>query len=58
MIQVMELLILDTNWREENFYLAASIGDKYLIHHAHGFTQAPCLLLLAVTCLLIAEKLS
>lgn len=45
------------NYKEETFYLASSLLDKFLANRAANYLSPPCLIQLAVICTLIAAKL-
>ena len=44
-------------YKEETFYLACSLADRYLNHKAASQEKAPCLIHLAIVCTLLASKL-
>ena len=44
-------------WKFETLQLAVNIADRYLIHLSCLCQQAPCLILLSTTCLILAAKL-
>ena len=45
-------------YRSETLFLAVSLADRFLINLAVHQVQVPCLVDLAVTCLLLAAKLN
>ena len=56
MVLLIEELVLFKNYRTETMYSAVTIADKYLVRKiVHGF-EIPCLVTLAVTCILMAAK--
>ena len=57
MVLLLEELNKEEKWKEETLYLAISIADRYLIYLAIRGQKAPCLIVLSVTCLLLAAKL-
>ena len=57
MVLLIEELNREEKWKEETLYLAVSIADRYLIHLAIKGLRAPCLIVLSVTCLLLAAKI-
>ena len=58
MVILIEELHRKKKYRIESLFLAVSLADRYLIHLAISWREAPCLVNLAVTCLLIAAKLT
>ena len=56
MVMLIEELTALKDYRTETLYLAVSLADRYLQKLAHQKKEAPCLILLAVTCVLIAAK--
>ena len=57
MVMLIEELTALKDYRTETLYLAVSLADRYLSRLAHRRAAAPCLILLAVTCILIAAKM-
>ena len=57
MITLIEDLNRIKEYKEETLYLAASLGDRYLVNLAVKNQPAPCLILLAVITTLMAAKL-
>ena len=57
MILLIEQLHGIKKYRTETLYMAVSLADRYLVHLAVNTKPAPCLVTLAVTCLLMAAKL-
>lgn len=59
--QQMVMLIEDLNtlkeYKLETLYLSVSLADRYLVNIAVQGKPAPCLITLAVVCVLIAAKL-
>lgn len=58
MVILIEELVRKRRYRRETLFLAVSLADRYLATLAVVGKQAPCLVTLAVTCLLIAAKLN
>lgn len=54
---LIEELTALKDYRTETLYLAVSVADRYLAKLARQKKQAPCLILLAATCILIAAKM-
>ena len=44
-------------YKRETLYLAVSLADRYLVYAAFSKKEPPCLVTLAVTCVLLAAKL-
>jgi hypothetical protein len=44
-------------YREETFYLAVSLADRYLVYLLVSQSPIPCLVKLSLTCILMAAKL-
>ena len=57
MVLLLEELHNIKNYKVETLYLAVSLADRYLVKLALKKTRAPCLVTLAITCLLMAAKL-
>ena len=58
MVTLIEELHSCKDYRLETFFLAVSLADRYLVYTAAAEDEkAPSLILLAVTCLLLAAKL-
>ena len=45
------------SYKEETFYLACSLADRYLVNVAVQRQRAPCLIRLAIVCTLMSAKL-
>ena len=58
MVILLEELVRKRNYRIETLFLAVSLADRYLVTLTVAKRPAPCLVNLAVTCLLIAAKLN
>ena len=58
MVILIEELHRKKKYRIETLFLAVSIADRYLINLTVSGREAPCLVNLGVTCLLIAAKLT
>ena len=58
MVILLEELHSKKNYRKETLFLAVSLADRFLINLTVHQIKAPCLVDLAVTCLLIAAKLN
>ena len=58
MVILIEELHRMRKYRVESLFLAVSLADRYLIHLAINGRAAPCLVVLALTCLLMAAKLT
>lgn len=58
MVLLIEELRRKKNYRHETLFLAVSIADRYLIYLSVTNHEAPCLVNLAATCLLISAKLN
>ena len=57
MINLIEDLYLLRQYYLETFYLAVSIADRYLVNLTLKEENAPCLVTLGVTSLLLAAKI-
>lgn len=57
MILLMEDLNQSRGYKLETFYLAVNIADHYLMKMAISENEAPCLVLLGTTSLLVAAKI-
>ena len=57
MVMMMEKLNDMQNYKLETLFLAVSIADRYLLRLARRQQEAPCLVLLGVTTMLLAAKL-
>ena len=57
MVLLIEKLSIAKNYKKETYYLAVSIADRYLVYVVVSEKEAPCLVTLAVTCILMAAKL-
>ena len=57
MVKLIEELANLKEYKVETHYLAVSIADKYLVNIAVGGMKAPCLITLAVICVLMAAKM-
>ena len=57
MIILIEKLFKEKEYKLDTFYLAVNIADNYLAKLACNSTKAPCLELLAVTCILLGAKI-
>lgn len=57
MITLLEELNRLKSYKEETFYLACSLADRYLVNVAVKRQKAPCLIRLAIACTLISAKL-
>ena len=58
MVILLEELVRKRQYRRETLFLAVSLADRYLVTLTVARRPAPCLVNLAVTCLLIAAKLN
>ena len=58
MVILVEELVRKRKYRRETLFLAVSLADRYLVTLTVAGRPAPCLVGLAVTCLLIAAKLN
>ena len=58
MVMLIEDLALLKEYKPETLFLAVSIADRYLINIAVERKTAPCLITLAVVCILMAAKLN
>ena len=54
---MMESLNTMQEYKLDTLFLAVSIADRYLLHLANRSTEAPCLVLLGVTSMMLAAKL-
>ena len=57
MLTLLEDLNRLKSYKEETFYLACSLADRYLNCKAESQEKAPCLIHLAIVCTLLACKL-
>ena len=57
MVIMMESLHKMHNYKLETLFLAVSIADRYLLYLANRATEAPCLVLLGITAMMLAAKL-
>ena len=57
MVMLIEELINLKEYKLETLYLAVSIADKYLVNIAVKGEKAPCLITLAVVCVLMGAKM-
>ena len=57
MVTLLEELNRLKAYKEETFYLACSLADRYLVNIAVQRKKAPCLIRLAITCTLMSAKL-
>ena len=57
MVIMMESLSSRQDYKLETLFLAVSIADRYLIYLANRSTEAPCLVLLGFTSMMLAAKL-
>ena len=57
MVMLIEYMNNYKSYKLETLYLAVSLADRYLVNIAVQGEQAPCLITLGMTCLLIAAKL-
>ena len=57
MVMLIEDLASIKQYKVETLYLAVAISDKYLVNIAVQGKQAPCLITLAVTSLLMGAKI-
>ena len=57
MLTLLEDLNRLKSYKEETFYLACSLADRYLNEKAKAQEKAPCLIHLAIVCTLMAAKL-
>lgn len=58
MVILIEELHRKKKYRLETLFLAVSIADRYLINLTVSQKPAPCLVNMAVTCLLLSAKLN
>ena len=58
MLILLQTLHAKKKYRQETMYLAVSLADRFLINLSVYGLKAPCLVDLAVTCLLVAAKLN
>ena len=56
-VSFIEKLTAAKKYKIETLYTAVSIVDRYLVYIAVNEQEAPCLITLAITSLLIAAKL-
>lgn len=57
MVMLIEDLCSVKEYKIETLYLAVSLADRYLVNIAVLGKVAPCLITLAVSCILMAAKL-
>jgi acetamidase/formamidase len=57
MVTLLEELNRLKSYKEETFYLACSLADRYLVNIAVKRQKAPCLIRLAIVCTLMSAKL-
>ena len=57
MVSLIEELHTIKQYKIETLYLAVSLADRYLVYIAFSDKKAPCIVTLAVTCVLIAAKI-
>ena len=57
MVQLIEELGILKHYKLETVFTAVSLADRYLVTVTVKRGQAPCLITLAVTCVLIAAKI-
>ena len=57
MVMMMESLNTKHDYKLETLFLAVSIADRYLLYLANRCVEAPCLVLLGVTAMMLAAKL-
>ena len=57
MVTLLEELNRLKNYKEETFYLACSLADRYLVNIAVQKQASPCLIRLAIVCTLMSAKL-
>lgn len=57
MVTLLEELNRLKAYKEETFYLACSLADRYLVNVAVQRKKAPCLIRLAIICTLMSAKL-
>ena len=57
MVTLLEELNRLKNYKEETFYLACSLADRYLVNVAVKKQNAPCLIRLVIICTLMSAKL-
>lgn len=57
MVTLLESLNVEKHYKEETLYVAVSLCDRYLINLSINKLTPPCLIMLAVTCTLMAAKL-
>ena len=57
MVTLLEELNRLKSYKEETFYLACSLADRYLVNVAVKRQRAPCLIRLAIVCTLMSAKL-
>ena len=57
MVLLMEELYEIKGYKIETLFLAVNLADRYLVYVAFSDVEAPCLVTLAVTCILMAAKL-
>ena len=57
MVLLIEELHAIKQYKIETLYLAVSLADRYLVYIALSEKEPPCLVTLAVTCILLAAKI-
>ena len=58
MLILLQELHSKKKYRQETMYLAVSLADRFLINLSVCGLDAPCLVDLALTCLLVAAKMN
>lgn len=58
MVMLIEDLHILKDYKLETLFLAVSIADRYLVEIAVEGKAAPCLISLAVVCILMAAKMN
>ena len=57
MVRLIEELVVIREYKMETIFIAVSLADRYLVSIAVKKEKVPCLITLAVVCVLIAAKL-
>ena len=57
MVQLIEKIQKIKEYKEETYFLAVSLADRYLVHIAVHGQEMPSLISLGVTAILMAAKL-
>ena len=57
MILLVEELYEMKGYKIETLFLAVNLADRYLVYVSFSEAEVPCLIALAVTCVLLAAKL-